>query len=196
MTRRDPFTDIEDLLERMGREFEELGGTLDAPGPGVPGFPGPRDVDVDVIEDDEAIIVLADLPGFDGDGIEVELHDKTLSIAATRGETRGTETTVDEDDAAEDDADEDEVTGDGATEDDATEHDDDGSAAGSDGTGDTNVRYHRRERRRRRSVSRRIPIPEPVERDGATASYDDGVLTVTLPKRSSSDSAGHSIDVS
>jgi len=44
-------------------------------------------------------------------------------------------------------------------------------------------------------VSRRIPIPEPVDRDGATASYDDGVLTVTLPKRSSDD-AGHNIDVS
>jgi len=163
MTRRDPFTEIEDLLERMGQEFEELGGTLDAPGPGVPGFPGDRDVAVDVIEDDESITVLADLPGFDADEIEVELHDDALSIAATREEARDAEATVGAD-------------GDGADD------------------GDATVQYHRRERRRR-AVSRRIPIPEAVERDGTTASYDDGVLTVTLPKRSSSDAAGHSIDV-
>jgi len=163
MTRRDPFTEIEDLLERMGQEFEDLGGTLDAPGPGVPGFPGPRDVAVDVIEDDESITVLADLPGFDADEIEVELHDDALSIAATRDEARDAEVAVGADDGDADD-------------------------------GDADVQYHRRERRRR-SVSRRIPIPEAVERDGTTASYDDGVLTVTLPKRSSSDAAGHSIDV-
>jgi len=85
MTRRDPFTEIEDLLERMGREFEELGGTLDSPG-GPPSLPGGRDLAVDVIEDDEAITVVADLPGFDEDDIDVEIHDDTLSIAATREE--------------------------------------------------------------------------------------------------------------
>jgi HSP20 family protein len=174
MTRRDPFTEIEDLLERMGEEFEELGGTLDSPGPGVPGFPGARDVDIDVIEDDESITVLADLPGFDADEIELELRDETLSIAATREETRDVEAAVDESDAGADDG---------------------GAEVDPDDTGETDVRYHRHERRHR-AVSRRVPIPEPVERDGATASYDDGVLTVTLPKRSSSDGAGHSIDVS
>ncbi|MGQ3328771.1 Hsp20/alpha crystallin family protein [Halorubrum sp. FL23] len=176
MTRRDPFTEIEDLLERMGQEFEELGGTLDAPGPEVPGFPGARDVAVDVIEDDESITVLADLPGYGADEIEVELHDDALSIAATREETRDAEATVGEADAA---GDEDSV---------------DDAGVGSEAGGDAAVRYHRHERRRR-SVSRRVPIPEPVERDGTTASYDDGVLTVILLKRASSDSAGHSIDV-
>lgn len=173
MTRRDPFTEIEDLLERMGQEFEELGGTLDSPGPVAPGLPGARDVDVDVIEDDEAITVLADLPGFDADEIELELRDETLSIAATREETRDVDATVDEGDADGDEA----------------QHEETG------GTDGTDVRYHRHERRHR-AVSRRIPIPEPVKRDSATASYDDGVLTVTLPKRSSADGAGHSIDVS
>jgi HSP20 family protein len=164
MTRRDPFTEIEDLIERMGEEFEELGGTLDSPGPGVPGFPPARDIAVDVIEDDGTITVIADLPGFDADEIDVELHDDALSIAATREETRAEEAAVDE--------------GEGEGELDR----------------ESDVRYHRRERRRR-AVSRRIPVPKPVERDGTTASYDGGVLTVTLPKRSSSDSAGHSIDI-
>ena len=161
MTRRDPFGEIEELLERMGREFEELGGTLDTPG--GPQFPGARDVDVDVIEDDESITVLADLPGFDDDDIDVELREESLSIAASREEERDVEVA----DAGED-----------------APNDSDGS----------NVRYHRRERRSR-SVSRRISLAEPVERDGATAAYENGVLTVTLPKRSAT-GAGHSIDVS
>lgn len=160
MTRRDPFTEIEDLLERMGREFEELGGTLDTPG-GVPRLPGGGGVPVDVFEDDDAVTVRADLPGFDPDEVEVELNDETLSIAATREEDHEAEASAEDDEGAPDD--------------------------------DTDVRYHRRERRRK-SVSRRVQIPTAVERDGATASYDDGVLTVTLPKRSSED-AGHSIDV-
>ena len=169
MTRRDPFTEIENLLERMGREFEELGGTLDTPG-APPSLPGGRDPAVDVIEDDETITVVADLPGFDDDDISVELRDDALSIAATREEESEISVGDEDDDTAADDS--------------ADEF-----------TPEADVRYHRRERRTR-SVSRRVPIPAPVERDGASASYDDGVLTVTLPKRSETGADGHSIDVS
>ncbi|TKX58485.1 Hsp20/alpha crystallin family protein [Halorubrum sp. SS7] len=164
MTRRDPFDEIEDLLERMGREFEELGGTLEGAGPEVPRFPGAREVDVDVIEDDESITVVADLPGFDADDVDVELRDDALVIAGSREESA--EFAAEGDDAAD---------------------------AGDAGEGDE-VRYHRRERRLR-SVSRRVPVPEPVEADAATASFAAGVLTVTLPKRSPDDDRGHTIDV-
>ncbi|RLM71490.1 Hsp20/alpha crystallin family protein [Halorubrum sp. Atlit-8R] len=164
MTRRDPFDEIEDLLERMGREFEELGGTLEGAGPEVPRFPGAREVDVDVIEDDESITVVADLPGFDADDVDVELRDDALVIAGSREESA-------------------ELAAEG----------DDADDAGDAGEGDE-VRYHRRERRLR-SVSRRVPIPEPVEADAATAAFDAGVLTVTLPKRSPDDDRGHTIDV-
>ncbi|WP_096393993.1 Hsp20 family protein [Halorubrum trapanicum] len=176
MTRRDPFDEIEDLLERMGREFEELGGTLEGTGPDVPRFPGARNVDVDVIEDDEAVTVVADLPGFDADDIDVEFRDDALVISGSREE---------------------------ATEFDVADADDDGEAGETDADdaaagaheADDEVRYHRRERRLR-SVSRRVPIPEPVEADAATATFDAGVLTVTLPKRSPDDDRGHTIDVS
>jgi HSP20 family protein len=160
MTRRDPFTEIEELLDRMGREFEELGGTLDTSG--APQLPGARDVAVDVVEDDESITVLADLPGFEDDDIDVELHGESLSITATSEEEQAVD-----------------LGGDANEGDDAAED---------------SVRYHRRERRSR-SVSRRIPLAEPVNPDGATASYENGVLTVTLPKRSET-GGGHSIDVS
>jgi HSP20 family protein len=43
-------------------------------------------------------------------------------------------------------------------------------------------RYVSRERQGQ-SVSRRVGLPDPVAKDEAGASYDDGVLTVTLPKQ-------------
>ncbi|MHC3436744.1 Hsp20/alpha crystallin family protein [Natrialbaceae archaeon A-gly3] len=42
-------------------------------------------------------------------------------------------------------------------------------------------RYVRRERLGR-SVSRRIRLPEPVDEEGISATYDAGVLTVRLPR--------------
>ncbi|MFB6087244.1 MAG: Hsp20/alpha crystallin family protein [Haloarculaceae archaeon] len=41
--------------------------------------------------------------------------------------------------------------------------------------------------RTRESVSRTVPLPEPVDEEGTTADYDDGVLRVTLPKQSGDD---------
>ena len=41
--------------------------------------------------------------------------------------------------------------------------------------------YLRRERSQR-SASRRIRLPEPVDEENVSASYNNGVLTVTLPK--------------
>jgi HSP20 family protein len=54
-------------------------------------------------------------------------------------------------------------------------------------------KYLRRERTRR-SVNRRLRLPEPIDEDAASASYDRGVLTVTLPKESTSAESRH-IDI-
>ncbi|MFC6753725.1 Hsp20/alpha crystallin family protein [Halorubrum tibetense] len=156
MTRRDPFGEIENLFERMDQELEKLGAGLERPrSPGTT---------VDVVETADGLQVIADLPGFDPDAIDVELHEDALTIGATREEIHETGTDADEADASEE--------------------------APESGT----PRYHRRERRYG-SVSRRIPLPVAVEADGTTASYDDGVLTVSLPKRTESASSGHRIDV-
>lgn len=48
--------------------------------------------------------------------------------------------------------------------------------------------------RSRESVSRRVRLPEPVDADGVTATIDQGVLSVTIPK-AVPDSTGHSIDI-
>ena len=162
MPRRDPFSEIEDLFERMDRELEKIG----------PAFDGSRSpsVAVDVVETDDDVVVTADLPGFDAADIDVELHDDALTLAATR--------------EAEHDA-----PTESAAPVDVDSPDDDPERADT-----AEPRYHRRERRHG-SVSRRIPIPAAVEPNETAAAYDAGVLTVTLPKRSSKDSGGHRIDV-
>jgi HSP20 family protein len=60
--------------------------------------------------------------------------------------------------------------------------------------GDDDVRYVRQERRTD-SVHRSIRLPGEVRSDDASATYNNGVLTVTLPKRTVDDEDSHRIDV-
>ena len=48
--------------------------------------------------------------------------------------------------------------------------------------------------RSQESVSRRVRLPEPVDADDVTATMEQGVLSVTIPK-AVPDSSGHSIDI-
>ncbi|SFC15719.1 HSP20 family protein [Halobiforma haloterrestris] len=125
--RRNPFDEIEEMLDRVSRQVEEgmTGGGLQVPG----------SVPVDVADTDEEYVVTADLPGYETDDIELTLSDGTLRLDATR-----------EDDLE--------------------------FAEGE---------YLRRERTRK-TASRRVRLPEPVEEDEVTAGYENGVLTVRLPK--------------
>jgi len=131
--RSDPFGDIEELLDVV------TGGSLD------PGGTPP----VDVADTGDALVVVADLPGYDADGLAVTLSDPTtLSLAAERE----TETVAAAD------------------------------------------RYVTRERQRQ-SVSRRVGLPDPVDEDATSATYENGLLTVTLPKRSTDPDDGTDIPV-
>ncbi|WP_435064531.1 Hsp20/alpha crystallin family protein [Halobaculum sp. EA56] len=144
MTGRTPFDDITDLIEQLGEELDEVGTTLEGHARG--------DVPVDLLERDDEFVVTADLPGFDGDEIEITVSDRTLTL---RAESDEEETSA-------------EATPEG--------------------------QYHRRERRRR-SVTRRVRLPGEVNETEATASYENGVLTVTLPKREPDSGDGTRIDV-
>lgn len=132
--RRNPFDEIEELFERMGREFDARE------------WPGGGSVAVDVADHGDRYVVSVDLPGYARDDIDIRFAAGSLQLAADR-ET--------------DEADE-------------------------------GVDYLRRERRRK-SVNRRVSLPDAVDEDAATATYDAGVLSVELPKQEAD--GGTRIDV-
>ncbi|ELY62552.1 heat shock protein Hsp20 [Natronobacterium gregoryi SP2] len=55
--------------------------------------------------------------------------------------------------------------------------------------------FYLRSERERQSMSRSVRLPEPVDADAIAATYRNGVVTVTLPKREPSEPAGRSIDI-
>jgi HSP20 family protein len=131
---RNPFDEIEEMLEGMSRQFETGAG-------------GRGSTPVDLRDEGDAFVVLADLPGYDGDDVELRLSGRHVEIDAERASESELE------------------------------------------DGD----YVRRERTRE-SVERSVRLPADVEEDAVTATLDDGVLTVWLPKRSGGE--GKSIEIS
>ncbi|MFB6270226.1 MAG: Hsp20/alpha crystallin family protein [Halobacterium sp.] len=122
VSRGSPFDELERLLDKMNDARERAGGGLA----------------VDVEDEDDQFVVTTDLPGFDKDDIDVQVHERTLRIDATHEEE---------------------------TEEEAEDEDN----------------YIRRERSKR-SLSRSVTLPEDVDEEGASASFENGVLTIELPK--------------
>jgi HSP20 family protein len=133
MARDDPFDDLERIFDLMGGQF---GGEVE-------------DVPVDAADDGDRFVVVADLPGYDRDSLDVKLTDEsTLYVGADR--------------------------------------------AGDDIEG--TARYLTRERSEG-AVSRTLSLPEPVREEGTTAAYEQGILTVTLPKKAAEPDTGTDIPV-
>ena len=136
--RQKPFTNIEDVLERMGEQLEQtrlsVGGEIAAA--------------VDVGEWDGELVVEADLPGYEREDIDVRVTDHTLHIDAEHKAER-------------------------------EEHS-----------------YLRKERVKT-DVSRTITLPEEVDEDEVSATYENGVLTVVLPKHEpeEGEDGGHRVEI-
>jgi len=184
MNRRDPFTDVEELVERVDQELGKIGASFE--------LPGGRRVPVDVIDGPDAVTVAADLPGYEEESITVEFDDGVLTIAATPVEDAAS---IGEPEAAEANHDNAEAPHDNdeATHDDAGADHGDDEATHDGESPSTDERTYQIRERRRGDVSRRVPVGATVDAGRATATYDAGVLTVTLPKRSAVDT--HRIDV-
>lgn len=68
---RNPFEELEELLERMSQEFDtDLGGRLSP-------------IPVDVRDEGDSYVVAVDLPGVEKDAVEVSITDSTLRVQAT-----------------------------------------------------------------------------------------------------------------
>jgi len=72
-------TDPFDEMDRLFDQLTEFGSAVG------------RDVSVDLIEEDEAFVVVADLPGYETDDIDIQLQDgRRLTLSATRETERDT----------------------------------------------------------------------------------------------------------
>ena len=120
---QNPLDEIEQIFDRMSREFGPEGVTGGS-------------VAVDVEDRDGEFVVTADVPGYSKEDIDVTIADRTLKIRAERESE----------------------------------------------TEETDADYLRRERRRT-SASRSVRLPAAVDEEGISATYKNGVLTITLPKR-------------
>jgi HSP20 family protein len=77
LTRRtSPFAELADLQSRFDRMFEGIGEGE-----------GGRSIAVDVIDEDDAIVVRADVPGLKPEEVKIEVHDDVLTV---RGEHEDT----------------------------------------------------------------------------------------------------------
>jgi len=139
--RSNPFRELDELIERMNRQFGDLSRTFESESM-------LSDVTADVADQGDQLVVSVDLPGFSQDDIDLRVDRESVTINAEYEESEVEE----------------------------------------------NAQYHRQERRHE-SVRRQLPLPQEVEAEQASASYNNGVLTVTLPKLEPEESGGYQIDV-
>lgn len=145
--RTTPFDEIDRLFDRMNRRLADFDYGMDDVGRWEAGMARTSGLRMDVADYDDELVVVADLPGFEKEEIDLSVSEDTLTVTAER--------TMDQED-------------------------------------ESDV-YVRRERSSR-SVRRSITLPATVDADEASASYTNGVLTITLPKLAGSDS-DHRIDI-
>ena len=150
MRRSTPLDEIESMFERMARQFDEMGRQFDDSR--LMGHS--EGMQIDVRDDEEEFVVVADLPGFEKEDIDLSVSERSLTISASR-ETATEET---------------------------------------DSDGDADGEYLRRERRHE-SMRRTFRLPGDVTAEDASASYQNGVLTVTLPKTTLDEEDSRHIDI-
>jgi HSP20 family protein len=121
---------------------------------------------VDVEETEEAVILTADLPGFDPDQVEIQVENQILTLSGSRESVR--EEPARSGEVGEESVHREAASGGTPPEQAASE-------------ADAPRRFHLRERRWG-SFSRSFTLPRTVRADEITASFDRGVLTVHMPK--------------
>lgn len=78
MRRYNPFEELEQMFERTSRQLDEMGRGFDGSAGEFGGM------DIDLSDYDDEIVVVADLPGFDREEIDVTVSDRTLTVSAER----------------------------------------------------------------------------------------------------------------
>jgi HSP20 family protein len=79
MRRSNPFEELDAMMERMSRQFDEMGRRFDESG-----MLRTNEVAVDVTDEGETVAVVADLPGFEKEDIDLAVANGVLTIRASR----------------------------------------------------------------------------------------------------------------
>ena len=127
LTRWNPNRDLRTMNQAMDNWFSDFNDWFSARSLGTPS--------VDVFENDESLIVKAEMPGFKPEDVDIRVEGNLLTM---RGQTQ--------------------------------QH-----------TDNQDGQYHLRERRQS-SFTRSIALPSYVQVDKANAEFENGILTLTLPK--------------
>ncbi|WP_227133002.1 Hsp20/alpha crystallin family protein [Halorubellus salinus] len=91
-SRNNPFEELEQLFDRMSRQFEEASRSWSSGTPFASRESEDESMALDLVEHDDEYVVTVDLPGFEREDVDVRVTDSTLKIAANR------EQAVDEED--------------------------------------------------------------------------------------------------
>lgn len=113
---------------------------------------------VDVIEKEKAYVLDMELPGFSEENVTIDLKDRVLSISSKF------EKTVEK------------------KEDGSTENSENKKTESKDKDGTFLIRE-----RYNRQFSRHFTLPEDIDSENVTASFKNGLLTINIPKRASSE---------
>ncbi|QLG61139.1 Hsp20/alpha crystallin family protein [Halorarum salinum] len=84
--RSNPFEELERFFERMNRQFEETSRMWGEEGPLGRWSSEAESMAMDLAEHDDEFVVTVDLPGFEGDDVDIEVTDHTLRIEAEHEE--------------------------------------------------------------------------------------------------------------
>jgi HSP20 family protein len=80
--RNNPFDELERLIERMTRQFDQLDEHTGMGRAGSDEEPPAARTSLDVADHDDAFVVTVDVPGFDKDDVSVQLREDALTISA------------------------------------------------------------------------------------------------------------------
>lgn len=79
MRRSTPFEELDAMMERMSRQFDEMGRRFDESG-----MIRTHEVAIDVADEGEQLRIVADLPGFEKEDIDLAVANGVLTIRGNR----------------------------------------------------------------------------------------------------------------
>jgi len=82
--RKSPFDELEELIERMNREFAAASEGWERPESLGRWYGGGEELAMDLVDRDGEFVATVDLPGFDREDVEIEVTEHRLRIEAER----------------------------------------------------------------------------------------------------------------